>query len=438
MKQTAGSGGEKAIDWTGVFAGEMKGGLRMEINTGSIFRILKTHRKSILIFSLFALMAAGLGVKGRMEAQDLAGKAVRAAEGGSTQSRTFTFRLENSDQQELAVDIAPVERSAEEAEQLLAEAFGQWEDCYLGENVSPEEIRTDLTLPEELCGGLVQVSYESSDCNVLQSDGKIVSDTLPEDGELIELTVYFSYGSYSRRGVCGLLVMPPETGSEAWFRMQLQKEIQQTESDTRQEESFSLPDTIAGNTIYWEEKKDFQWILVLFLGAVAAICLERKEKEAQKIREKRRKEQLIFEYPRMVDQMAILLESGMTIRKAWERMTERRTKPGDPMPAYQAEMLVTYREMQEGRGEREAYERFGNRIGLLPYRRFSSVLAQNLSKGTRDIRQLLRKEAAEALEMRKNRARKAGEEAGTKMLFPMLVMLVLILLVLLLPALTGL
>ena len=40
--------------------------------------------------------------------------------------------------------------------------------------------------------------------------------------------------------------------------------------------------------------------------------------------------------------------------------------------------------------------------------------------------------------MRKNRARKAGEEAGTKMLFPMLVMLVLILLVLLLPALTGL
>ena len=109
MKQTAGSGGEKAIDWTGVFAGEMKGGLRMEINTGSIFRILKTHRKSILIFSLFALMAAGLGVKGRMEAQDLAGKAVRAAEGGSTQSRTFTFRLENSDQQELAVDIAPVE-----------------------------------------------------------------------------------------------------------------------------------------------------------------------------------------------------------------------------------------------------------------------------------------------------------------------------------------
>ena len=167
----------------------------MEINTGSIFRILKTHRKSILIFSLFALMAAGLGVKGRMEAQDLAGKAVRAAEGGSTQSRTFTFRLENSDQQELAVDIAPVERSAEEAEQLLAEAFGQWEDCYLGENVSPEEIRTDLTLPEELCGGLVQVSYESSDCNVLQSDGKIVSDTLPEDGELIELLVYFSYGT---------------------------------------------------------------------------------------------------------------------------------------------------------------------------------------------------------------------------------------------------
>ena len=146
----------------------------------------------------------------------------------------------------------------------------------------------------------------------------------------------------------------------------------------------------------------------------------------------------MFEYPGMVDQMAVLLESGMTIRRAWERMTERRRAPGEPYPAYQEEMRITYREMQEGRGEKEAYERFGNRIGLLPYRQFSSVLSHNLSKGTRDIRLLLRKEAAEALEMRKNRARKAGEEAGTKMLFPMLIMLILVLLVLLLPALTGL
>ena len=400
----------------------------------TVFRIIKTHRKSILVFVLFALMAAGLGAKGRTEAKELAGKAERDTEGGSIQSETFTFRMEGTGEQDLTVEIAPVERSEEDAVALLEEACRQWTECYLGDNESVEAVRTDLVLPETLCDGLVQISYESSDYNVLQTDGKVISEGLEEEGMLVELTAQFSYGNYSREEIKTLLVMPPEKYSAAWFRDQLQKEVQQTETDTRQNSWFSLPDTVEGYHVYWKERQDFQWIFILFLGAVAAICLERKDKEARKIREKKRKERLLHEYPGMVEQIAVLLESGMTIRRAWERISVRSLNQGKTVPEYLSEMQITYREMQEGRGEREAYERFGNRIGLLPYRRFSSLLSQNLSKGNRDIRQLLRREAAEALEMRKNRARKAGEEAGTKMLFPMMVMLVLLLLVLLLPA----
>ena len=404
----------------------------------TVFRIIKTHRKSILVFALFALIAAGLGVKGRIEAKELTGKAERETEGGSIRSETFTFQMEGSGEQELTVEIAPVERSEEDALALLEEACGQWMDCYLGENESAEAVRTDLVLPETMCDGLVQMSYESSDYNVLQTDGTVLSDGLEDDGILVELTARFSYGNYSQEEIIPLLIMPPEKYSAAWLRNQLQKEIQQTESDTRQNSRFSLPDTVEGYRVYWKGRQNFQWIFVLFLGAVAAICLERKDKEAQKIREKKRKEKLLYEYPGMVEQIAVLLESGMTIRRAWERITVRSLNRGEAIPEYLSEMQITYREMQEGRGEREAYERFGTRIGLLPYRRFSSLLSQNLSKGNRDIRQLLRKEAAEAHEMRKNRARKAGEEAGTKMLFPMMVMLILLLLVLLLPALSEL
>ncbi len=147
----------------------------------------------------------------------------------------------------------------------------------------------------------------------------------------------------------------------------------------------------------------------------------------------------------MVDQLAVLLESGMTIRNAWERILigGRRTeqkgdKKKEKTPVYLEEMWITYREIREGRGEREAYERFGKRIGLMSYKRFSSILTQNLSKGTRDVKELLAKESEEALEMRKSQARRLGEEAGTKMLFPMLAMLMLILLILLMPALTSL
>ena len=47
---------------------------------------------------------------------------------------------------------------------------------------------------------------------------------------------------------------------------------------------------------------------------------------------------------------------------------------------------------------------------------------------------LLELEAIDAFEERKNMAKKYGEEAGTKMLFPMIVMLVVVMGIIMLPA----
>ena len=93
-----------------------------------------------------------------------------------------------------------------------------------------------------------------------------------------------------------------------------------------------------------------------------------------------------------------------------------------------------YQEMQKGCGEKEAYERFGQRIGMPEYRRLSSLLARNLEKGTRNLCDLLSAESQEAWENRKFQAKKLGEEAGMKLLFPMLLLFVLILIMLLYPA----
>lgn len=427
-------------------------------NAGS----LKSHKKSILIFAMFFLLAVGMGLKGRMDAMESTGKAERAAEGGNSQNRTFVYQIDGSEKQELTLDIAPVERAQDEVLELLESAAAQWENIYLGENVSADEVRYDLNLPNSLFNGLVKISYESSNNTILQINGEIMPDVLPEEGELVELTVTFSYAEYTRIETYGLYIQMPEVESAEWFKMKLLEKVQQEEQSSRDQTSFSLPDSIAGHTVIWEQKQDFRWVFMIFLGLIAVFCLEWKEKEDAKKRKKARNSQLMFEYPQMVDQMSILLDSGMTIRKAWERMLEtdrhmqqnncqgKEIKPTccerhfvkrnsrENQRIFVEEMWITYREIQEGRGEQDAYERFGKRIGLMPYRRFGSILSQNLSKGTRDIKLLLRKEAAEALEMRKNRARRMGEEAGTKMLFPMLVMLVLILLVLLLPAITEL
>ena len=85
-------------------------------------------------------------------------------------------------------------------------------------------------------------------------------------------------------------------------------------------------------------------------------------------------------------------------------------------------------------GEERAYERFGEGCGGYRYRKFGNLLAQNLRKGSRGLTNLLEQEAEEAFEERKSMARKLGEEAGTKMLFPMILMLGAVMLILAFPA----
>ena len=46
-------------------------------------------------------------------------------------------------------------------------------------------------------------------------------------------------------------------------------------------------------------------------------------------------------------------------------------------------------------------------------------MSQNLRKGTRGLTELLEREAEDAFEQRKNLAKKAGEEAGTKLMIPL-------------------
>ena len=74
------------------------------------------------------------------------------------------------------------------------------------------------------------------------------------------------------------------------------------------------------------------------------------------------------------------------------------------------------------------------RCGLASYRKFGSMLSQNLRKGTKGMADLLKKEAADAFEDRKNRARKLGEEAGTKLLGPMFMMLAVVIVIIVIPA----
>ena len=162
------------------------------------------------------------------------------------------------------------------------------------------------------------------------------------------------------------------------------------------------------------------------------------ESEDKRLR-KEREDQLLRDYPDLVSKITLLLQAGLTLRSAWDRITEDYESSKELQR--KKETRYVYEEMRSIRNrlnagvpEENAYEEFGRNCGNIRYLRLSSLLVQNLKKGTGGLIPLLRKEAAEAFAERKERVKQKGEEAGTRLLIPMAGILVLILAIIMIPA----
>ena len=110
-----------------------------------------------------------------------------------------------------------------------------------------------------------------------------------------------------------------------------------------------------------------------------------------------------------------------------------RNCPKEGRYAYEA-VTTTCHEMDSGVAELEAYRRFGERCGQMKYKTFSTILIQNLQKGGHRMADLLEKEALEAWDERKRKARVMGETAATKLLVPMIMMLAVVMAIIMIPA----
>ena len=175
-------------------------------------------------------------------------------------------------------------------------------------------------------------------------------------------------------------------------------------------------------------------LLLTLIGGAASYIL--KDKELQKSMEERRV-QMLRDYSQIVAQLVLYMEAGMTMRNIFGQLSGaylREKKKGAPDRYLYEEILMTHRELSSGTSEADAYEHFGIRCGGQQYARLSTLLTQNLKRGNSQLLDLLREESDKAFLDRMDRARKAGEEAGTKLLLPMIVMLVIVMVIIMIPA----
>jgi tight adherence protein C len=137
-----------------------------------------------------------------------------------------------------------------------------------------------------------------------------------------------------------------------------------------------------------------------------------------------------LDFPDFLNKLILLINAGLTLQNAWERIA--RAKQKDTFLYREVERVIY--EINSGKPESQAYEDFARRLRVPEISRFTAVVLQNQKKGSAELVPVLRLQAAECWEMRKNAAKRLGEEASTKLLFPMMLMFIAILLIVAMPA----
>lgn len=377
------------------------------------------------------ILALALHIQMEMTGRYTEGMEVeRAAHGAG--SRQMEFMAQSGGREEcVELEVAEREYTETEIQDLLEQFLAILDRQILGDNVSPDEIRTALSLPQQVEGFPFQIRWEGDEKNVIHLDGSLENEELEAEGVITNLSAEISYQDFTTQYTLALHVLPPVCTEMEVFQKKLQKLAETAEQGSRERKVFELPGQLDGEAVIWKEKKeDWSGLFVLFgLMAAGAFYYGREEDRKKQLAE--REKGLCNAYPELVMRMALFLGAGMTVRSAFYRIAKEEKDAGSVLGR---EMQAACHEMEMGISESQAYLHFGKRCCSRQYMKFSTLLMQNLKKGSRGLVVYLEKEACEALEERKSQARQRGEEVGTKLLLPMAGMLVFMMLVIVVPA----
>lgn len=380
--------------------------------------------KMMVIVVVSILMAVLLFVRSAM----VPGTVIldRADYGGDTGSKILRTEIEGK-RTDFAVEVLPIEYDEFQLADVFANGFAEIENVYLGENESADCIQMDMDLPERLDGIGLDVIWISSDQDVITSSGKLQKCDDGED-ELVKLTAILSYGEVSAEREYEVLVSGRKIDATEKAEKVISDYVKDIQKKNRDSRRIELPSEIEGYSVS-DTTNGSGGIPVMFLGIAAAVCIWMGAGAKVSKQEKERRQQLMLDYPELVDKMILYIGAGVTIRGAFVRMVQ-----GESEGALERELKYTLNEIQAGVPEGEAYYNMGHRINLPVYMKLMSMLSQNVNKGTRDIMLMMAGEEQAALQARKELARKKGEEAGTRLLFPMIVLLGVVMVIVVLPA----
>lgn len=148
-------------------------------------------------------------------------------------------------------------------------------------------------------------------------------------------------------------------------------------------------------------------------------------------RVKRRKQQIVLELPFVLNKLVLLLQSGETLMRSLQLAAERPGKRDHPL---YAEFRVLLTMLNNRTPFPQAIEWFARRCAVHEVSLFANALLLNYKRGGDELAGTLRTLNAQLWHTRKTALLTMGEEASSKLVFPMAVLFLTVMAIVAAPA----
>lgn len=331
------------------------------------------------------------------------------------------------------VEVKERQLTKEQVKQLFSNARKEIDKDFLGENKDLNHVYQKVNLKTRYQDGLVRARWSFDQDDLIDNEGEIQHVKVQET-TMVQAIVELRYGEYTDIYEFFFRVIPADKKSEKGFLNSLSKTLAREDAE---EEWMKLPGEIDGEKVKWRKKLSYRGIALIALGWIGCWLIPWAEKWEAKKQMRESQQAMLLDYPSILNQLSLLLGVGISlpdaVNKIVTRYEEKKQKTSVVLPGYEL-LAVMNREMKDGVGTLKAINNFGRNSNRKEYRKLALLLQQNIRKGNAHVVEMMEKEDMEAFELRKSLARKAGEEASTKLLVPMVGMLGIVIVILVVPA----
>lgn len=364
----------------------------------------------------------------------------RKLPGEGDQDVSLILSPDDMDDIDYTVTVKEEILSQEKTIELIEKAKKEIDKSFCSNGEELNHVTEKVNPKGSYAGGLVDAEWVFSDYEIMDSKGNLIKDKLSDEGKIVSAEVELSCNETKELYEFSFVVYAKSKNRTEKLISKVNEEIEKQLSKSGTN-VLSLPKEIEGTKLSWKQPKQHLPLKIFALEVIMAVLYVFSKKENEKKERLRIQAQMELDYSDVVSKMAILMGSGMSVKQAWNRISARyldeRTKNCKAQRAIYEQMVITMREINDGENEIKAYQKFGEITGLSCYHRFSRILVSSLQKGNKEICQTLEQEAQEAFENRRMIARKLGEEAGTKMLLPLMLMMVIVIAIVIAPAIVS-